>query len=317
MAIQAAAYKNFNIRKQASEALAQQLASQQKKESGFGTFLSIAAPLAASFLLPGIGTALVGGLGGMGGMGAGLASAFGGGAFGGGAMGTMLGGLLSGGAKAAGTYAIGEGLEGIGRNQGYGADVDEIDLSKFGRRGVKGEKLGKENLQGSLDAMEEGQRKSALMAGLTTGVDQMGGFDKIKDMSAGLGEKLTGKGTLFDPAAEGLGMGKAAGGTDLAASVIPKDLQQVQSIADTPLTEMPTPGFTSPFATEGAPSLNLMTGDSTGNLLDQLIQPSAATQGSSILDSMTQYPQEILDLMQNNPDITQEQIEALMASMRG
>ena len=190
MAIQAAAYKNFNIRKQASEALAQQLASQQKKESGFGTFLSIAAPLAASFLLPGIGTALVGGLGGMGGMGAGLASAFGGGAFGGGAMGTMLGGLLSGGAKAAGTYAIGEGLEGIGRNQGYGADVDEIDLSKFGRRGVKGEKLGKENLQGSLDAMEEGQRKSALMAGLTTGVDQMGGFDKIKEMSADFGKRV-------------------------------------------------------------------------------------------------------------------------------
>lgn len=336
MAIQLGKYKAFNQKQAAAEALAEQLAEQQESESGFGQFLSLAAPLAASLILPGVGTALMGGLGGMASGGGALASILGGagaaGAGGTGILGALAGtgtgalsaiggGLATGLGKAAGTYAVGELMEDTGRSMGYGADEDEIDLSKYGRFGMKGEKEGRDLLGSMKDTMEKGQVQSSLMSGLLQGVDTMGGVDKMKEISADLGKKLSGQGKaggIFNPGTvEGLGMGKAAGVTDLAANVIPQDSQQIQSIIDTPLTEMPSPGFTSPLATEGAPSLNLLTGDSTGNLLDQLIQPPDMTQGSGILSSLTQYPQEIMDYVANNPDMTQEDLDKLLASIGG
>ena len=336
MAIQMSKYRNYNKKVAASELLAEQMADEQEAESGFGQFMSIAAPLAASLILPGVGTALMGGLGGMAGGstaltallgGAGTAGAGGTGILGAlagtgtGALSTIGGGLMTGIGKGVGQYAISDLMEGTGRTLGYGGDEDEIDLSKYGRFGRKAEKEGKESIRSSKDAMEKGQISSALSAGVLGGVDKMGGFDKMKELSAGFGESLSGQtkaGGIFNPGTvEGLGMGKAAGVTDLAANVIPQDSQQIQSIIDTPLTEMPSPGFTSPLATEGAPSLNLLTGDSTGNLLDQLIQPQDMTQGSSILNSLTQYPQEIMDYIANNPDMTQEELDELLTSMGG
>ena len=300
--------------------------------------MSIAAPLAASLILPGVGTALMGGLGGMASGGGVLASLLGGagtaaagttaatagtgilGALAGtgtGLASTIGGGLMTGAAKGIGHYAISEGMEDFGRSRGYGGDEDEIDLSEYGRFGKKSEKQAKEQIRGYRSAMEKGQVTSALAAGALGGIDKMGGFDKTKEMSADFGKKLSGQtkaGGMFNPGTvEGLGMEKAAGGTDLASNIIPKDSQPVQSLIDTPLTD----GFTSPLATEGAPSLNLLTGDSTGNLLDQLIQPPDMTQGSSILNSLTQYPQEIMDYIANNPDMTQEELDELLASMGG
>ena len=204
MAIQGGVYRQYNERKALSEKLAKQMADEQEAEGGFGSFMSIAAPLAASLILPGVGTALMGGLGGMAGGtgllstmlgGAGAAGAGGTGILGAlagtgtGALSTIGGGLMAGGGKALGSYAVGEGMEKIGREAGYGADVDEINLGG-GRRAREAQKQGRENLQTSIDSMEEGQRKSALMQGLTAGVDKMGGFDKVKEISSDFGEKI-------------------------------------------------------------------------------------------------------------------------------
>ena len=65
MAIQMSRFRNYNQKAAASELLAKQMANEQEDEAGFSQFMSIAAPLAASLILPGVGTALVGGLGGM------------------------------------------------------------------------------------------------------------------------------------------------------------------------------------------------------------------------------------------------------------
>ena len=115
-----------NKRQAAAEALAKQMQQEEEDESGFGSFMSIAAPLAASLILPGVGTAIMGQLGGMAGGGGALASLLGGagtaatagtgllGALAGtgtGALSTIGGGLLTGAGKAAGHLARSELME--------------------------------------------------------------------------------------------------------------------------------------------------------------------------------------------------------------
>lgn len=331
MAIQLGKYKAFNQKQAAAEALAEQLAEQQESESGFGQFMSIAAPLAASLILPGVGTAVMGGLGGMASSGGALASILGGagaaGAGGTGILGALAGtgtgalsaiggGLATGLGKAAGTYAVGELMEDTGRSMGYGADEDEIDLSKYGRFGSKGEEEGKDLLSSMKDTMEKGQVQSSLMSGLLQGVDTMGGIDKMKEISADLGKKLSGQdkaGGIFNPGTAD--MSKSALGQELTGEYANAP-EIMLDTGDTLKTGMSTPEFTPSLSTEGASPLNLLTGEGAQvNLLDTL--PSYSPQGTSIMDSLTQYPQEIMDYVANNPDMTQEDLDKLLASMGG
>ena len=204
MAINLAGLRNYHMKQAAANKLASQLEDEKEAESGFRDFLSIAAPLAATMLLPMGGGMLMGAMGGMAGGtsvlgtllgGAGAAGAGGTGLLGalagpGGSLSTITGGLLTGAAKGAGSYYLGEGMEAIGRKQGYGADVNKIDLSEYGRRGKKAQKKGREDIELSIDAMDKGQRDIALMAGSLQAVKSMGGLAKMKAMSRGFGEGL-------------------------------------------------------------------------------------------------------------------------------
>ncbi len=340
MAINTLRFKKYHERQKQAQTLADQMAQEQKEESDWGSFLSIAAPLAASVLLPGIGGAIMGGLGnlaggtgalasllggvgtaGTAGSGAGLLGALSG--TGSGLASTLGGGLLTGAAKGIGQYGISQGIDEFGREVlDKGGDVEDIGVGG-GFRGREATEKAKKGLQSIIDESDEGMKRSAIVSGGIQGLETVGSLDAIENLSKKAGERIGQSTPLkslkewITPFDEGLGIGEAAGETNLASSVIPKDLEQVKSIADTPLTEMPTPSFNPSLATEGVPSLNLMTGDSTGNFLDNLMQLPDVTQESSILNSFTQYPQELLDYVANNPDMTQEELDELLTIFRG
>ena len=144
-------------------------------------------------------------------------------------------------------------------------------------------------------------------------------------MSADFGKKLSGQtkaGGMFNPGTvEGLGMGQAAGDTGISQA----PLASIESISDKGLDTLGSEQFEpikfqSSLATEGASPLNFLTGDGAqGNLLDNL--PSYAPEGKSIMDSMTEFTTEqsdyISSIIKNNPDMTQEELDELLASMGG
>jgi hypothetical protein len=305
MAINISRFRIAKDKQRAAEALAEKLAEEQEEESSWQSILSIAAPIAASVLLPGIGTAAMGLLGGgaLGGLGTAAAGAISGG--------TLTGGLLAGLGKAAGTYAISEGIDTIGREGfGAGADVEDIDMSGYAF-GSKGEEQGRKDLESMISASDKGQISSALLSGVMGGIDTMGGIDAIKAKGSEFGKKLSGKwGKAYEGTTEGLGMEKA-----VTKDIIPK--------ADSPM-QLPDLKYESPLATEGGSPLNFLTGEVVGeegqtwagaqaNLLDNL--PSY--QGTSILDSFTQYPQEVIDYFDAHPDMSLEERKEIIVSLFG
>ena len=294
------AVNQYNLAKQ----LADKMQSEQDEESKWGSFLSIAAPIAASVLLPGIGTAAMGLLGGgaLGGLGTAAAGAISGG--------TLTGGLLAGLGKAAGTYAISEGIDTLGRESfGAGADIEDISLSGAGWRQKKAIKEAKGDIQGLIDASDEGQISSALLSGALQGFDTMGGIDAIKAKSSELGKKLSGKwGKAYEGTTEGLGMEKA-----LTKDIIPK--------AKAPM-QIPEPKFKTPLASEGGSPINFLTGEEPqanllGGIQENLLDKAPSYQGESLLDSLTEFPQIFTDYIENNPGVTQEQLDEMIASWRG
>jgi len=265
----------------AAEALAKQLADEQKEESGWGSFLSFAAPLAASILLPGIGTAAMGLLGGgaLGSLGVGAAGAISGGG--------LLGGLLSGAGTALGTYGISQGIDEMGRTVGFGGEVEDIDMSDYAWASDKDEKEGKTLLQDLIDASDEGQVTSALTAGALGGFKTMGGIDAIKAKSKEFGASFFKGDEFVNPSATGLGMERAVG--DIGIGTVP-----TQSIGSTFATDPLQ--YQSSIGGEGSP-LNFLTGEkilgeggeswlgAEYNLLDNLPQ----YEGSILNDLSNQY----------------------------
>ena len=339
MAIQMSRFRNYNQKAAASELLAKQMANEQEDEAGFSQFMSIAAPLAASLILPGVGTALMGGLGGMASGGGVLASLLGGagtaaagttaatagtgilGALAGtgtGLASTIGGGLMAGAGKAAGTYALGEGMEKIGRESGYGGDEDEIDLSKYGRFGRKAERQAKASIRGSRDAMQKGQVTSALTSGVLGGVDKMGGFDKMKELSAGFGEKVGAGQMPWTSDAEFMEkMGNLTEADLLDGQIKPNQLTNIERIME-PAKEsvLENEEYYDEFfggvpLADGLPS-GL---DSLGNTIDLRGESSLISQPSP--GSSTEYPQQIQDYISNNPDMTQEELDELLAMLGG
>ena len=299
MSINISRFRIAKDKQRASEALAEQMAQEQEEESSWQSMLSIAAPIAASVLLPGVGTAAMGLLGGMGGLGASAAGAI--------SSGTLTGGLLAGLGKAAGTYAISEGIDTIGREGfGAGADVEDIDMSDYAY-GSKGQEMGRKDLESMIGASDKGQLSSALLSGVIGGVDTMGGIDSIINKSKEFGKHITGsgKGGMFNP-------GSSTGHFEAMADT--------PLIKDTPIQptkpalKAPEIKFETPLATEGGSPLNFLTGEGAqANLLDNL----PPYQEKSILDSFTQYPQEVMDYILNNPDITQDELDEILAMIGG
>ena len=306
-----------NKRQAAAEALAKQMQQEEEDESGFGSFMSIAAPLAASLILPGVGTAIMGQLGGMAGGGGALASLLGGagtaagstaatagtgllGALAGtgtGALSTIGGGLLTGAGKAAGHLALSELMEKGGRGMGYGADEGDIDLSAHGGYGRKAQAKARGDIKKSKEAMGKGQLSSALMAGALGGIKQAGGFDKLKEMSSGIGEKIGAGQMPWTSDAEY--MEKMANLTEedlVDGQLKPNQLTNIQRITG--------------YDDYVDPMDDFFGGDSILN------ETSYSPKGISILDSLTQYPQ-IMDYFANNPDMTEEEKEEILASIQG
>ena len=157
----------------AAEALAKQMAKEQSEENLFQGILQYAAPIAASVLLPGIGTASMGLLGGgaLGSLGTAAAGAIGGK--------TLTGGLLAGLGKAAGQYAISEGLEGAGRFLGAGGDVEDIDISNY-TFGQKSQREARKSLEDLMD-IDKGQIGVSIIDGLKTTQDFLGGKEALID----------------------------------------------------------------------------------------------------------------------------------------
>ena len=212
MAIGTAKFKKYHEKQKLAETVAAQMEKEQEDESDWGSFLSIAAPLAASVLLPGVGGAIMGGLGKLAGgsgilgtllgtagtagtaatagtAGTGLLGALSG--HGTGALSSLAGGLLTGAGKGYGTYAISEGIDKIGREQfDKGGELEDIKLE--GWRGKRAQEEARGALQDMIGAGDKGKKQSALLSGVLQGVDTMGGLDAIKNQMSEAGKSLFG-----------------------------------------------------------------------------------------------------------------------------
>ena len=250
---------------------------------------------------------LMGG-GALGGLGTAAAGAIGGG--------TLTGGLLAGLGKAAGTYAISEGIDTLGR-EGFdkGGDIEDIDISKYAFGSKKAERLAKGDIESMISGSDKGQITSALLSGTLGAFDTIGGIDAIKNRSKEFGKYITGggKGGMFNPGTANIS--KSAMGQELVSEYATSPEMMVDT-GDMLKTGLQTPKFTPQMATEGASPLNFLTGEGAqANLLDTL--PSYSPQGTSIMDSLTQFPQEITDYFANNPDMTVEEKEEILAMFGG
>jgi hypothetical protein len=178
----------------AAEGLAESVGEEQKEESGFRSFLSFAAPIAAGLVLPGIGGALAPLLSGaLGAGGLGLS---------GGALSAAMTGLGAAG-TGLGTRAISEGLEQSGRALGAGGE--EEDIIGGGAFGEEAQKKAREQFTGSIEDYGKSQNIQALMSGITAGVGDMESVkalgEKFKGKTGDWMNKLLGKGTATDIAA--------------------------------------------------------------------------------------------------------------------
>ena len=345
MAIDINRYKNYNEKQNTANALAEQMATEGEEESDWGQFMSIAAPLAASLILPGVGTALMGGLTSMAGAGAaggtlatllggagtaataGTAAVAGGAAATAGTAGiagtgllgalagtgtglasTIGGGLMTGAAKAGGQYAISQGIDEFGREVlDKGGDTEDIGVGG-GFRARQASKEARASLSSSISAKDDSMKSSALISGLTQGFDTMGGFDKVKEMSAEAGSNMFGGAKRKAEAAT------LASATALAEETALKEGQQFGSALGQEALD-----------SGGKRDITSIIQELSGKEATELVVPSPITDAikdtsintisGSLLSSGSseEYPPELQAYFANNPNITEEEKAELLA----